>query len=764
MSGDMEKDFINRLRDLRNRVNTLSSTLSGDLLPFLHEKDKITFRRLPDSESKDNDVNITTTCSCLMALSQTNKLSEFYLKKIQENEKSENKVGKRTSEREENERGREKGEKSFRKVFDYEDWRSSGLLKMNAFTTTIVVRTYGFLIDYGILEDENKNKLIHKGHKEEWDKISKQKKDSEKSEWNYINIIDDLCKKIPDNFEIKNYPPTSTIAYWFVDGLERAKTNIAEQIWKDLSNWISNKLYQQISYVESNNDLLMDPVDLAMAACLCAKLRRLAENGIIGLKSDNLKNLPTKPELCHGIDLVFSKQAKSGIWPKYFPLFHYPDAGSNFCFTFEMLEAVLNEFGGDNTPIFEIDGALKGLEKAVKWCEHNRFKYNYNKKDYYGWNSGGQIESLLQRKPESWATAVVHMFLWELDQVLTQKIENKLLDKYNAIEPSKEDIWENFIDIDIELGNNKNTVKKIFEEEFIDKYKDIQNSENRTKKLEGSISALLFGPPGTSKTQLAKGLAQKLKWKYINIDPSNFLDKGLEQIYIRSNEIFEDLKDLSFVVILFDEMDALVQTREHGASIDITSQFLTTSMLPKLADLHDNKKLIFLMATNHQERFDSAIKRPGRFDLHICMGPPSAEMKIEKLDSFRVLVSENMKKKLGELIQNGENKKKFDLFTYGEFKSFLESINRIDSSNLTTDEICKQIKSKVKDFENTLLLRDDDLGKYKKCKNKDNEGDEEFIKNFVDHDILDGLNDVKLKKSNYLRYLADKKESKIQRS
>jgi SpoVK/Ycf46/Vps4 family AAA+-type ATPase len=70
----------------------------------------------------------------------------------------------------------------------------------------------------------------------------------------------------------------------------------------------------------------------------------------------------------------------------------------------------------------------------------------------------------------------------------------------------------------------------------------------------------LFGPPGTSKTSLVRAFAREIGWPYIEITPSHFLRKGLEQIYVQADEVFDDLMDLKGVVILFDEMDALVQS------------------------------------------------------------------------------------------------------------------------------------------------------------------------------------------------------------
>jgi AAA+ superfamily predicted ATPase len=66
---------------------------------------------------------------------------------------------------------------------------------------------------------------------------------------------------------------------------------------------------------------------------------------------------------------------------------------------------------------------------------------------------------------------------------------------------------------------------------------------------------LLFGPPGTSKTSIAKAISERLGWPLVVITPSEFLSKGLEQIYVRVDEIFKDLMDISGAVILFDAVN-----------------------------------------------------------------------------------------------------------------------------------------------------------------------------------------------------------------
>src|SRR6185312_1299174 len=118
-------------------------------------------------------------------------------------------------------------------------------------------------------------------------------------------------------------------------------------------------------------------------------------------------------------------------------------------------------------------------------------------------------------------------------------------------------------------------------------------------------SAILFGPPGTSKTSLIRALADVIEWKYIEIHASHFVAEGLTQVQKTADMIFKQLSELDHAVVLFDEIDELV--RERDMEKDAFGRFLTTSMLPKLAELWDARKILYFVATNHINYFDSAI-------------------------------------------------------------------------------------------------------------------------------------------------------------
>lgn len=134
---------------------------------------------------------------------------------------------------------------------------------------------------------------------------------------------------------------------------------------------------------------------------------------------------------------------------------------------------------------------------------------------------------------------------------------------------------------------------------------------------------LLFGPPGTAKTTIAKALAQRLGWHYLELSPSNFVDQGLEMIERRSREVFDELGLLREAVVLFDELDSLLIDREQLDPSSILN-FTVPAMLPKLQRLSKiakKQRLVLVFATNFYDRLDPAMVRRGRVDERLLVLP-----------------------------------------------------------------------------------------------------------------------------------------------
>lgn len=684
----MSEVSLKTLRELRSRADELLKSVDTDLKSFLHPFDGVTFLRIPDTLKGRHNISVTTTCSCLMALALTNKFGNIYGN------------------------GDTDAAEALRLIIDA-PWKSSSLAENNAFTTALVIRTLGFFVEADIAGATS----LSRQNIKRWSLNADRKRKKLT-----ISKIASLLSSNQQNFTINEYPPTAAVIYWFVDGVSRANIRLPATHWMKFCRWAREEFNRQVSLVVAQNEAMMDPVAMAMSACLCARLETIIETreGSVlrrGADSDRLALLPSKVELEHSIAELFKHQ-RNGIWPKYFPLFHYKDAGSNFCFTFELLEAVLKEFGRENNELLDAEMFVRGLDDAVTWCERNRLKWAGKTADYRGWNSGGYLETLQKGQPESWATAVVHMFLWELQSVLSERIQKRLLKQYKAFSNVKADrkSLDRLLDIEIARPGRPLGLRGILRKRFVFPYRGQTQQTLRKQKSKAAKSALLFGPPGTSKTRIVGAVAQELDWPLVQINPSHFLQKSLEGIYAQAGDIFDDLMDLAGVVVLFDELDALVQTRNTTVRPDTAAQFLTTFMLPKLADLHDQGRLVFFMATNFQDRFDEAIKRPGRFDLLLCMGPPTLKAKIKHLHTFigEAKTSPDLKS-AGQLISRyvedtPGTKLRLELYTYSEFESLIKSLN-------TTGSLLERLRElKTKGFadlverdSHSIALRVEDL-------------------------------------------------------
>jgi hypothetical protein len=628
----MSEERLTRLRSLRRRCNVLLASAADDIASFVAD-DKLTFRWL-QQKAKDH-VSIASTCTCLMTGVTTDTLDRIYAKVNAAPDAPPT--------------GRSSAKAALDSVFAA-PWTSSGLENGNAFTTTIVARTTGMLVTAHVVTAEDARTSTHSIEFTE----------------ELEQIVLRISAAAPAGLGIVEFPPHPALGYWLVEAIVSLKIVIADEVWKKLASWAATTFFRELSQVVSQNDALMDPVALVMSACLCRRIQSLASGDDFKDGDKVLADLPSLVELQYGVKQFLAKQHPSGLWPNYFPLFRYRGA-ANHCFTFECLEAVIESFFG--TPLLEDDGVLDSFARALTWCESNKLTYATDRKRYFGWSSGGDRIALGLGQPEVWATGTVYMFAHRLQHLIGYTIQRVIEDKYQAVMLKSTARWTKLIDLPIVLGGAPTTLKNVLEEQIIAPTDGESNPKRR--------SGLLFGPPGTSKTSLVRALAERIGWPMIEVNPSRFLRSGLENVYVSAEEVFEDLSDLRRVVILFDEVDALVKSRDDENPLDPLQQFLTTTMLPHLTKLHQREHVVFFMATNHQRDFDLAIKRPGRFDMLLCVGPPSWADKLARIDAFAPNEDPEQLRDAFEGKVNDKVARMLDYFTFDEFASLLSDLRRV---------------------------------------------------------------------------------------
>ena len=411
---------------------------------------------------------------------------------------------------------------------------------------------------------------------------------------------------------LPTYPPsaymTQLVARVLLRRRDASKVIMAE--WPRISPGIQKRAWEEINrqvVFKTANSKSFDPYELAYSILLVLML------------ADPNRATPDETSILQtALDQLFDAQLSDGSWPRGGPLFHHPNLGSAFCFEYEMLVQLLGESKLQ-------DRLLKYLPKLRDAIIALRESARGTPEGGRAWSSGHHRH---ETRPESWSTASVYHFLQLVDRLIAEQIRQSLyeyLDKpYIARVGISDQFAPNMLDCDLTpLSQATASLKETLTTHFVTLIKNNSELVAQGRSLPEStpMSAILFGPPGTSKTQLAKEISKFLGWPLLIIDPSHFTRHGLDRIQAEADRVFGMLATADRIVVLLDEFDEMV--RERVMADNILSRFLTTAMLPKLADINERRRIVFLVATNHIENFDLAISRPGRFDMIVQVMPPT---------------------------------------------------------------------------------------------------------------------------------------------
>jgi hypothetical protein len=107
----------------------------------------------------------------------------------------------------------------------------------------------------------------------------------------------------------------------------------------------------------------------------------------------------------------------------------------------------------------------------------------------------------------------------------------------------------------------------------------------------------------------------------------------------RAAEVFRMLRLLTNCVIFFDEYEEFFRARENEKPIApnivpfvdsrTVAAFITSGMLPRLQELHDERRCLVFLATNSLKSIDVAVRRAGRFDFRLEIQHPDQTRAIE---------------------------------------------------------------------------------------------------------------------------------------
>lgn len=125
---------------------------------------------------------------------------------------------------------------------------------------------------------------------------------------------------------------------------------------------------------------------------------------------------------------------------------------------------------------------------------------------------------------------------------------------------------------------------------------------------------LLYGPPGTGKSSFIQALAGHLNYAIAIL---NLSEKGLTDD--RLNHLLSIIPERTFV--LLEDVDVAWANRRTPQSDGYSGPSVTMSgLLNALDGVASAEERILFLTTNHVERLDEALVRPGRVDMTVRLG------------------------------------------------------------------------------------------------------------------------------------------------
>jgi acyl carrier protein len=306
---------------------------------------------------------------------------------------------------------------------------------------------------------------------------------------------------------------------------------------------------------------------------------------------------------------------------------------------------------------------LKDIEDFIKDQQFLRYLINFNYKNYLSKNNHIIIISKsleLPNKLTDFVKEVIYLPLTteEIKEIIYQQLGEEFaneetinlakgLTEYQLLKTISDTIVDNPDSFNIHLLNKnlrnakKEAIEKVPGLKILEGTYNPMVESKETQSIEKAIKsgigkgALLFGIPGTGKTEIAKHLSGKLSIPIIQFNIEDVMDKYVGNSELRMNMALKTLNSLAPIIVFIDEIEKIILSLKSSTGDSGVGNILYTKFLIWLQEKPSD---VFVIATANEIEILSQMApefvRAGRWNLKLFIDLPSKEKAEEILKYY----------------------------------------------------------------------------------------------------------------------------------